>query len=227
MAIVQVPHNPLIGLLERFDWRSRRRRSLIDAECPGYSGRAHWRFFSTVLSRPTIRDICVLGVYNGRDIAYMASILESSAVGNYTISGIDKFSDTPGDDWPADVQHVSWREAGFGEPPDMQRALSHLKALGLAANVSLYQARADEFLKQSRQSFDFIYIDISHDYESTTAAINASIPRLNPGGLLGGDDFSDQGTWGVSRAVSERFEHFQVFSNWLWLAESVAYRKTT
>jgi hypothetical protein len=222
--MVRVKQSPLTRLVERLDWKSQRTRSQIDAECPGYSGRAHWLFFKSVLARLTTPDICILGVYNGRDIAYMAKILQASEASHYTITGVDKFTDSPGDDWPKDVRHLSWRDAGFGDPPEMQRAHSHLKNLGLAANVCLHQARADDFLNNTSQFFDFIYIDISHDYDSTIVAIDASIPRLKPGGLLAGDDFSDQGTWGVGRAVRDRFDQFQLYFNWLWLAEAADYR---
>jgi hypothetical protein len=225
MEMVRVKASPLTTLIERLDWKSHRTRSQIDAQCPGYSGRAHWSFFKTVLPRFTTPDICILGVYQGRDIAYMATVLQASARLDYTITGVDKFTDSPGEDWPNDVKHLSWREAGFGEPPEMQRAHSHLENLRLAANVCLHQGRADAFLNNTSQFFDFIYIDISHDYDSTIAAIDASIPRLKPGGLLAGDDFSDQGNWGVSRAVRERFDQFQLYFNWLWLAEAGDYRK--
>jgi hypothetical protein len=224
MEVTQVTESPVSRLLDQLDFKTRRARSRIDVECPGYSGRAHWNFFRKVVLRPGIRDICVLGVYNGRDIAYMSAILEEAGGRNCSIVGVDKFTDTPGTDWPTESQSLSWRQAGFGEPPELRKAQSHLEKLKLGARVSLHQAHATEFLKQTPQLFDFIYIDIAHDYEATITAIDASIPKLRPGGLIGGDDFSDEGTWGVSSAVKDRFENFQLFSNWIWLAQANDYR---
>ena len=52
----------------------------------------------------------------------------------------------------------------------------------------------------SNERFDFIFIDGDHRYEEVLADLRAWWPRLKPGGLLVGDDFS----WpGVSKAVAK------------------------
>lgn len=197
------------------DWRMRRR---INSVCLGYSRRAHWNFFKTVLSDPRIKRVCVLGVYKGRDLGYMAAILRNLGRADVTLVGVDKFENKYCDDWPEPLRGLTWQQAGFGEPPDLEEARGNLRTLGLDANVQLHRDVAEHFLEATGDRFDFIYIDTAHDYESTVALIELAMVRLEPGGLVGGDDFSDKGTWGVARAVKDSFENFQVFSNWIWLA---------
>ena len=51
-------------------------------------------------------------------------------------------------------------------------------------------------------SFDFIFIDGGHDYESVIEDIRGWYPKLKPGGIFGGHDID----WpGVQKAVTEFF----------------------
>jgi hypothetical protein len=52
--------------------------------------------------------------------------------------------------------------------------------------------------------FDLIFIDAAHDYPSVTKDINAWLPKLKDGGIIGGDDYHP--AWfGVVKAVDEIF----------------------
>ena len=53
--------------------------------------------------------------------------------------------------------------------------------------------------------FDFIYIDASHEYEDVKRDIQISLPKVKPGGLIGGHDYQKPWT-GVIDAVDEIFE---------------------
>jgi predicted O-methyltransferase YrrM len=119
---------------------------------------------------------------------------------------------------------LNWTEAGFGPAPSLEQARANLEQLQLASKVQLHKERAEQFLSDTDITFDFIYIDTSHDYETTRTTIDLSIPRLNPNGVIGGDDFSDEGTWGVARAVKDSFTKFDIQSDWLWLAEPKNYQ---
>ncbi len=66
--------------------------------------------------------------------------------------------------------------------------------------------------------FDLIFIDTSHDYETTRDTILAALPRLTDSGVLAGDDYSDEGTWGVKRAVRELCPQHFVYMDWIWYA---------
>jgi hypothetical protein len=204
------------------DWRARRR---INSVCVGYSRRAHWNFFKTVLSDPRIQRVCVLGVYKGRDLGYMAAILRDLGRADVMLVGVDKFENKYCDDWPEALRGLTWQQAGFGEPPDLEEARANLRRLGLDSCVELHRDVAEHFLSTTADRFDFIYIDTAHDYESTMALIGLARARLEAGGLVGGDDFSDKGTWGVARAVKDSFAKFEVFSNWIWLARAADARR--
>lgn len=49
-------------------------------------------------------------------------------------------------------------------------------------------------------SLDFVWLDAGHDYASVRSDIAAWLPKVKPGGLLGGDDWPMDG---VARAVRE------------------------
>ncbi len=55
------------------------------------------------------------------------------------------------------------------------------------------------------RSVDFVMIDGSHDYDRVLEDIAAWLPKVRPGGILGGDDFSHNLFPGVIRAVQESF----------------------
>ena len=180
-----------------------------------------------VLGKPWIKNICVLGVYYGRDIAYMANILNSLGRDDYQIVGVDKFEDSYCDDWPEEQRNLTWEEAGFGPAPTLNKTKANLFELGLATNVFLVSDLDVNFFKNTQQKFDFIYLDTSHDYETVRKTIELSLARINPNGILGGDDFSDEGTWGVASAVRDSFTKYDVFFNWLWLAKPSDYQTQT
>ena len=60
------------------------------------------------------------------------------------------------------------------------------------------------------ESIDFIFIDASHEYKDVLSDITSWYPKLKPGGLIAGDDYSK--CWsGVIRAVDEYFIGKTVF----------------
>ncbi|MEZ5979359.1 MAG: glycosyltransferase [Planctomycetota bacterium] len=197
-------------------------RARIEAVCKGWSNERQWRAFERILDgNPNIERICVLGVYLGRDIAYIQTLLRKRGR-SARIVGVDRFADVPGEDWPEDKRHLSWDEAGFGTPPALEHAGENLDRLGLREGVELRQGEMADFLAEAEEDFDWIYVDVAHDYETTLRAIELARPRLRPGGILGGDDYSDEGTWGVARAVRERCPDHEVLEDWIWVARPTA-----
>ena len=57
-------------------------------------------------------------------------------------------------------------------------------------NVEIYAGTFNFFCINRSDTFDFIYIDYIHTVETTNYAIQQSILRLNPGGILGFNDYT-------------------------------------
>ncbi|MGC3968146.1 MAG: class I SAM-dependent methyltransferase [Pirellulales bacterium] len=218
----------LSAALSRLRWlyvhvpsQQRALQKRINAVCRGWSGRVHWRTFRKILrEHPQIRSICILGVYQGRDIAYLSAALQSEGR-DYEITGVDLFDDVPGDDWPEAKRGLTWEQAGFGKPPNLKLAESNLETLGYSRGVRLIQSPAAEFLRSTTETFDLIYIDVAHDYRTTKDVIPLAADRLNSGGILAGDDYSNFGSWGVAAAVTEQCPRHKVHYGWIWTDQPV------
>jgi hypothetical protein len=193
-----------------------RRMEQIRQAVPGYSEKAHYAFFKQLLSCASIGRLLILGVYMGRDIAYLLDIARGLGRPLHVV-GVDKFSDDCCEDWPQDRRPLNWQQAGFGTPPSLEAAKANLAGLGFADSVTLHKARDEVFLTSCSERFDAIYIDTSHDYTTVARQIRQIAGLLTEDGLLCGDDYSDQGTWGVKRAVNEFIPGHLIFANWIWL----------
>ena len=194
-----------------------RRMESIRQTIPGYSEVLHYAFFKHLLVCSTVKKMLVLGVYHGRDIAYLMSL--ARALGRpLQVVGVDKFSDDFCEDWPKERQSLNWQEAGFGTSPNFEAAQAHMARLGFSDSVRLVKERDERFLASCSERFDAIYIDTSHDYDTVARQVRQTFGLLTDNGLLCGDDYSDQGTWGVKRAISEFAPGHVVFSNWVWIA---------
>ena len=54
------------------------------------------------------------------------------------------------------------------------------------------------------ESVDFCYVDAGHSYEAVTQDLNAWWPKMRPGAMFGGDDYT-KGHPGVQQAVRDFF----------------------
>jgi hypothetical protein len=193
-----------------------RRMEAIRQTVVGYSEGAHYAFFKHLLASAPIKRLLILGVYHGRDIAYLMDIART--LGRpLKVVGVDKFSDDFCEDWPKERQSLNWQQAGFGTSPSFESAQAHLARLGFSEDVTLIKQHDEIFLASCSDRFDAIYIDTSHDYNTVVRQIRQTVGLLTDDGLLCGDDYSDQGTWGVKRAITEFVPGHVVFANWIWL----------
>lgn len=62
-------------------------------------------------------------------------------------------------------------------------------------------------------SLDFVCIDAAHDYDNVKADILAWLPKVKPGGVLGGDDFFHPP---VAKAVQELLQPVEGRNYWLY-----------
>ncbi len=191
----------------------------INAAIPGWSDVKQYAFFKGVLADYKIRDVLVLGVYMGRDIAYMMDI----ATRYYPtrplwIIGVDKFNGGSCADWPEEKRALTWQAAGFGAPPDIEQARSNLAPFQsfFHLQAELHAADDAEFLEKRTAPYDFIYLDTDHTAQTVTRQLQQIQGVTREHTIIAGDDYSDAGTWGVKRAVTEGFREHKVFANWIW-----------
>ncbi len=69
--------------------------------------------------------------------------------------------------------------------------------------------------KVEDNSLDFVFIDANHSYECVVKDIKAWTPKLRPGGLLSGHDFSERYS-GVVDAVTELTSNFSLSVDHVW-----------
>lgn len=199
---------------------------------PGYSGFVHQGFFKMLLAQPNVNNLLILGVYHARDIAIILDLARRwRRERPLFVWGVDKFTDTACADWPEDKKSMTWGEAGFGSPPSTVLGVKQniYRAVGPLPgwmDYNIVQADDAEFLEMHAEKplkFDVVYLDTSHD-EQTVKRQLAQVPKvLHPGGIICGDDYSDDsnagGNWGVKKAVTEIHPKHTVFGNWIWMVE--------
>ncbi len=140
--------------------------------------------------------IVEIGVYGGASIL---SIADFCAQTNTKIYGIDPwellnlYNERP----MSDHELKTYREV-------MQGHRENLEAIISAENyehIQLIKGFSVEISKKFEDgSIDWVYIDANHSYDETIADIKAWYPKVKPGGILSGDDY----TWpGVKKAVAD------------------------
>lgn len=159
----------------------------------GWSSFVPWYKEAVQAAPPNKPSIFVeLGTWKGKSAAYMAVEIANSRkpIRFYTV---DTFQ---GSDEPA--HHA--------DPVIQQGRLEEVARKNLAPvakYVTVVKRDSAEFASEfGDESVDFVFIDAGHTYELVTADIDAWWPKLKPGGIMAGDDF----TWdGVHKAVYEAF----------------------
>lgn len=194
----------------------------INSRVLGYSNERHYAFFKTLFGVPDINSVLILGVYHGRDMCYMFDVLERYHPGRKVrIIGVDKFEDAACADWPEDKKGKNWVEAGFGTPPDSEAAQRNIRALFpnlTDSDFAVVSMRDEQYLTDHSLNFDAIYLDTAHDHATVSRQLRQVRRIANPGAVVCGDDYSDEGTWGVKRAVEEAFSIHHIFADWIWFS---------
>lgn len=201
----------------------------INAKVPGWSDSRQYGFFKAVmqLAAPGSRFL-MLGVYHGRDIAYMlrcASVYRPGVA--FEFLGVDKFNAEPCADWPEEKRKLTWQAAGMGAPPSLDDAERNLELFIRqtygACNVQLLQMDDEAFLATPpRGLFDLAYLDTAHDEPTVARQLVQVLPWMKDDGAIAGDDYSDAGTWGVKRAVAKGTRSHSTFASWIWYTQKSA-----
>ncbi len=78
------------------------------------------------------------------------------------------------------------------------------------------------FLSRNNHTFNMIFIDANHSYESVKADIEAWMPLLDEGGILCGHDFDPVYWPGIVKAVKELVPNYRVVPNTtIWTTEAL------
>jgi hypothetical protein len=71
------------------------------------------------------------------------------------------------------------------------------------------------------QSLDWVYIDADHHYEPVCRDIDAWLPKVKPGGVIAGHDYSNYPGFGVIQAVNERFDNVIIWQGERFMGDGV------
>lgn len=129
-----------------------------------------------------------VGSYKGKSSAFLAveiansgKAIELLCVDTFKNQDCPTMEDKPGD--------------------NLETFMSHMGKFPFMTALRAYSEQAASYY--DNETFDFIFIDASHDYDNVKKDIEAWYPKLRPGGIMGGHDFTDY--WpGVKQAVGEK-----------------------
>lgn len=190
--------------------------AFISSYILGWSDERQYRFFKFILAgRPNLKDFLMLGVYHGRDIAFIQDILARYHPGRVlNIVGVDRFTAERCADWPHKA--VSWEQLTKGmRPPSLESAQANVGA----PNVRLVKMDDAAYLNACPDQYDAVYVDTSHDYKSVKGLLQIVKRVCHPDAIVCGDDYSDRNGWGVATAVGESFTGFALHDDWIWCAD--------
>lgn len=189
-------------------------REIIE-RIPGWSTEAHYMFFRHLVAQKMIDSMLVTGVYHGRDMALIQQAAKDEGRSIH-LTGVDLFSDAPCDDWTeAERAAAGWANAGFGPPPSLEAALHNAPKADI---IKMDSVAYMEWCAGARRAFDVVYLDTTHDESYARREIEAAQRILSPGGILCGDDYAGEDTWGVDRAVKALCPHHVVVFGRIWIA---------
>jgi len=188
------------------------RFKVVKERIAGWSTTAHLAFFDAVMKDPAIKDVLVCGVYHGLDLALLEDAANLAGRTDVKFTGVDLFSGKPCADWPQEKCGMSWQAAGYGEPPTLALAWKN------APQASIVQQDAANYMFQTPNAFDFVYLDTSHDEWTVRREIGAAAVALRPNGFLAGDDYTGPAEWGVEKAVKELLPHHGVLFGRIWFS---------
>jgi predicted O-methyltransferase YrrM len=124
-----------------------------------------------------------MGVFKGKSICFLANEIKKRSL-SMKLYGIDRWA--------------SYQE--------YDEFLKNAKDCGVSEFIEPIRATSEVASKLfSDDTFDFLFIDGSHEYEDVKADLGFWYPKLKGGGIIAGDDY-DPAHPGVIQAVDERFD---------------------
>lgn len=137
--------------------------------------------------------IVEIGVFHGKSLQYMNEKLKELKI-PYTLYGVDAWG-LPESNGECNCGHETMQGV-----QDIFRDES---------NVNLIQSLSWEAAKFFEdESLDAVFIDADHLEPAVTKDIEAWLPKVRPGGFIGGDDWKEDN--GVRAAVDKAFDHVEL-----------------
>lgn len=167
----------------------------------GWSSFIPWYKEQVQAASPDRPSIFVeLGTWKGKSAAFMAVEIANSRK-PITFYTVDTFQ---GSDEPAHHKDPVIQQGRLEEV-----AKANLRPV-LGRYVRIVKSDSAEFAGTFEdESVDFVFVDAGHTFELVSADIAAWWPKIRPGGVLAGDDF----TWkGVQSAVTAYFGQLGEFT---------------
>ncbi|MEE1612153.1 O-methyltransferase [Microvirga sp. CF3016] len=131
--------------------------------------------YSLVMSlRP--QNVLEIGTYIGTSAIYMAAALQRLH-GNRRLTTVDIF----------DVNHPkqgAWKDVGLSTPP-----AECAKALGLSEHVQFHVGASQDFMRETDERYDLIFLDGDHDAWAIYEELSLALPLLQKDGIILLHDF--------------------------------------
>lgn len=162
------------------------------SEIPGWFN--YLKFYDEIADRLPNKATCAeVGTWLGRSACYLAS-KNKSLRKSVTIFCVDQWSGLEIPD--PTISHPM--SLGF-----MEKFIENVNSCGHSDVIIPVISDSDKAAERfCNSSFDFVFLDASHDYASVKRDISAWIPKLKTSGIIAGHDYD----WaGVKQAVCEMF----------------------
>lgn len=164
-------------------------------------------FLRSISDKICANPICVeLGVFQGDFAKQIFNILKPSKLFLIDPWEVGSDKNSPPIKYSGSLSHL---DTAYSTNTDLKKVQS--KFADQIENNSVMIKRG--------YSYDFIYIDATHFYESVKADLNMYLPKLKKTGIISGHDYTnDYNDFGVIRAVDE----FVLSHNLKWVCLSAA-----
>jgi protein-L-isoaspartate O-methyltransferase len=137
---------------------------------------------SCLARRAVIKRVLELGSYCGKSTIWMARVAKS-------VTCVDTFDG---------------RACGVRERETFKDFVANIRRYGVVEKIDVRQGRNEDIVPTLPDaSFDFIFIDASHDFFSVKNDIALALPKLTPGGLIAFHDYERDTNPQIKPAVDE------------------------
>lgn len=147
-----------------------------------------------------------IGVWKGQSVCYAAVEIINSGK-SITIDAIDTWQGSP-------REPVIIGDESLAKGTLYNEFITNIQPVKHIINVNKMDSVAAARTYEDK-TFDFVFIDGSHLYEAVFNDIRAWLPKVKPGGYIGGHDYDGPEDFnGVARAVTDVFrdQHIQLFN---------------